>query len=191
VQGRWRGYFDFHGGGILEWGSHTVDLCQWAGDVDETAPVEYVPHGMGSNTPYSIDCRYASGLKLVIRDSGFLGLGSCHIRFEGEGGWIETADGGKMEVSENLRAELPAISPEDARAATANHVRDFLNCVKSRRQPRSSALAAAQAHIACHAAYIAFQLGRKLTFDPATDTFVGDDEANRMRSRAMREPWRL
>ena len=191
VQGRWRGYFDFHGGGILEWGSHTVDLCQWAGDVDETAPVEYDPHGMGSNTPYSIDCRYASGLKLVMRDSGFLGLGSCHIRFEGDAGWVETADGGKIEVSENLRAELPAISPEEARAATANHVRDFLNCVKSRRQPRSNALAAAQAHIACHAAYIAFQLGRKLTFDPATDTFGGDDEANRMRSRAMREPWRL
>jgi len=191
VQGRWRGYFDFHGGGILEWGSHTVDLCQWAGDVDETAPVEYEPHGMGSNTPYSIDCRYASGLKLVMRDSGFLGLGSCHIRFEGEGGWIETADGGKIEVSENLRGERPAIAPDEARAATANHVRDFLNCVKSRRQPRSSALAAAQAHIACHAAYIAFQLGRKLTFDPATDTFPGDDEANRMRSRAMREPWRL
>jgi len=191
VQGRWRGYFDFHGGGILEWGSHTVDLCQWAGDVDETAPLEYEPHGMGSNTPYSIDCRYASGLRLVMRDSGFLGLGSCHIRFAGDAGWIETADGGKIEVSENLRAELPAISPEEARAATANHVRDFLNCVKSRRQPRSNALAASQAHIACHAAYIAFQLGRKLTFDPATDTFAGDDEANRMRSRAMREPWRL
>jgi predicted dehydrogenase len=191
VQGRWRGYFDFHGGGILEWGSHTVDLCQWAGDVDGTAPVEYDPHGMGSNTPYSIDCRYASGLKLVMRDSGFLGLGSCHVRFEGEAGWIETADSGKMEVSENLRAGLPAISPDQFGAATANHVRDFLNCVKSRRQPRSNARAAAQAHIACHAAYIAFQLGRKLTFDPATDTFPGDEEANRMRSRAKREPWRL
>ena len=63
--------------------------------------------------------------------------------------------------------------------------------MKSRTQPRANALAAAQTHIACHAAYIAFQLGRKLTFDPATDTFVGDEEANRMRSRALREPWHL
>ena len=52
-------------------------------------------------------------------------------------------------------------------------------------------VATAQSHIGCHAAYIAFQLGRKLKFDPATDTFIGDDEANNMRSRAMREPWRL
>ncbi len=190
VRGRWRGYFDFHGGGILEWGSHTVDLCQWAGDLDGTAPIEYEPHGMGADTPYSIECRYGNGLKLVLRDHGFLGLGSCHIRLEGDAGWVETADGGAIEVSENLRAEVPSISPEEARAATANHVRDFLNCVKSRRQPRSNALAACQAHIACHAAYIAFQLGRKLTFDPATDTFA-DSQANRMRCRAMREPWRL
>lgn len=70
-------------------------------------------------------------------------------------------------------------------------MRDFLDCVKSRRQARSNALAAAQAHITSHAAYIAFQLGRKLTFDPATDTFINDTEANRMRSRAMREPWRI
>ena len=83
------------------------------------------------------------------------------------------------------------VAPEIARQATANHVRDFLDCVRSRNQPRSNYLAACQAHIACHSAYIAFQLGRSLTFDPATDTFSGDEAANRMRSRAMREPWRL
>ncbi len=189
VQGRWRGYFDFHGGGILEWGSHTVDLCQAANDSDVTTPIEYVPHGDQGDTPYSIDCRYANGMKLVMRDSGFMGLGSCSIRFEGDAGWVETGDSGKVETSESLRAEKRDF--EDAREATTNHVRDFLNCVKSRKQPRANALAACQTHIGCHAAYIAFQLGRKLTFDPATDSFVGDAEANRMRSRAMREPWRL
>jgi predicted dehydrogenase len=191
IQGRWRNYFDFHGGGVLEWGSHTVDLCQWVAGVDETAPVEYEPQGMGSITPYSIHCRYANGLRLVMRDKGFLGLGSCHFRLDGDAGWVETADGGKIEVSENLRSENLAVAPEEARLATTNHVRDFVDCVKSRRQPRSNALAASQAHIACHAAYIAFQLGRKLRFDPATDSFAGDEQANRMRSRAMREPWRL
>jgi hypothetical protein len=146
---------------------------------------------MGADTPYSITCRYANGLKLVMRDKGFLGLGSCHIRFEGDAGWVETADGGKIEVSDNLKSETFPVPPQEARDATTNHVRDFVNCVKSRKQPRANALAACQTHIACHAAYIAFQLGRKLAFDPATDTFTGDAEANRMRSRAMREPWRI
>ena len=191
IQGRWRGYFDFHGGGILEWGSHTVDLCQWVAGADETTPIEFEPEGMGSDTPYSIHCRYANGLKLEMRDKGFMGLGSCHVRFEGDAGWVETADGGRIEVSENLRSEPLVVTPEEARMATTNHVRDFVSCVKSRKQPRANALAACQTHIACHAAYIAFQLGRKLTFDPAADRFIGDDQANRMRSRAMREPWRL
>jgi predicted dehydrogenase len=191
VRGRWRGYFDFHGGGILEWGSHTVDLCHWAGDLDATAPVEYEPEGMGSITPYTIRCRYANGMKLVIRDKGFLGLGSCHFRVEGDEGWVETADGGRIAVSENLKGEVADVPPNEANLATERHVQDFVRSVKSRKQPRSNALAAAQAHITCHAAYIAFQLGRKLAFDPARDAFTGDEEANRMRSRAMREPWRL
>jgi len=191
VRGRWRGYFDFHGGGVLEWGSHTIDLCSWVGRLDETAPVEYIPSGMGSITPYSIHCRYSNGMKLVIRDKGFMGLGSCHFRVEGDAGWAETADSGKIEVSENLRAADLAVTQQQASEATTRHVRDFLDCVKTRKQARSNALAAAQAHITAHAAYIAFQLGRKLSFDPATDTFIGDTEANRMRSRAMREPWRI
>jgi hypothetical protein len=191
IQGRWRGFFDFHGGGILEWGSHTADLCQWAAHTDETSPVEYEPRGMGAISPYSIHCKYSNGLQLVLRDKGFLGLGSCHARYEGENGWVETADSGRVETSPNLVYENLSVPQDQARLATINHVRDFLDCVKSRRQPKSNALAAAQAHITCHAAYIAFQLGRKLTFDPATDTFTGPNaaEANRMRSRALREPW--
>jgi predicted dehydrogenase len=191
VRGLWRGYFDFHGGGILEWGSHTADLCQWAAGADDTTPIEFDPRGMGSITPYSIECLYASGLKLVLRDSGFLGLGTCHVRYEGSEGWVETADSGKIAVSDNLKGEIFAPPTSETKDATTNHVRDFVRCVKSRQQPQANALAAAQTHIACHAAYIAFQLGRKLRFDPATDTFLGDEEANRMRSRALREPWRI
>ncbi len=187
IDGKWRGYFDFHGGGILEWGSHTADLCQWVNDADETTPVAYEPIGGDRDTPYSVECTYANGMKLVLRDSGFMGLGSCSVRFEGDEGWVETGDSGKVETS------VPGKSKEfdDSREATTYHVRDFLDCVKSRTQPRANALSACQTHVACHAAYIAFQFGRPLRFDPATDTFLDDDEANRMRSRAMREPWRL
>jgi len=166
-----------------------VDLCQFAAGADETTPIEFDPHGDQGDTPYSINCKYANGLKLVMRDKGFDGLGSCAVRFEGEEGWAQTGDRGVVETSESLSAFRKEFS--DSRQATTYHVRDFLDSVKSRKQPRANALAAAQTHIGCHAAYIAFQLGRKLKFDPATDTFIGDGEANNMRSRAMREPWRL
>ena len=156
-----------------------------------TAPMEFEPEGMGSITPYTIRCRYANGMKLVIRDKGFLGLGSCHFRIEGDEGWVETADSGRIAVSDNLKGQVTDVAAGDANLATERHVQDFVRCVKSRKQPRSNALAAAQAHITFHAAYIAFQLGRTLSFDPAKDDFLRDEEANRMRSRAMREPWRL
>ena len=183
VRGRWRGYFDFHGGGILEWGSHTVDLCQYAASADSTAPIEYVPQGN------QVICQYASGVKLVMRDTGWLGMGTCSVRFEGDSGWIETGDTGKMTLSDNLQSEHRVVTMPGTDPGT--NVRDFLDCVKSRKPPRANADAACQSHIACHAAYIAWQLGRKLTFDPAKDEFTGDAEANRMRSRAMREPWQV
>lgn len=183
VRGKWRGYFDFHGGGILEWGSHTVDLCQWANNADATTPVEFEPQGN------HVICRYANGVKLVMRDTDWLGMGTCSVRFEGDGGWIETGDTGKIELSDSLRSEHQVITERGT--DPAKHIRDFLNCVKSRSMPRSNADASCQTHIACHAAYIAWQLGRKLAFDPVKEEFVGDEEANRMRSRAMREPWRI
>jgi len=50
---------------------------------------------------------------------------------------------------------------------------------------------AAQSHIACHAATLAWRLGRKLQFDPQSEMFIDDDDANRLRSRAMRDPWQV
>ena len=71
------------------------------------------------------------------------------------------------------------------------HVRDFLDCVKSRCQPRANAEAACYSHIACHAANIAIFLDRKLAYDPVKHEFLDDEPANRLRSEALRDPWRI
>ena len=71
----------------------------------------------------------------------------------------------------------------------ASHIREFLQCVKSRATTAANADVAAQSHVAAHAAYIAWQLGRSLNFDPQAEQFPGDEQANRMRSRAYRPPW--
>ena len=184
VAGRWRGHFDFHGGGILEWGAHTVDLCQIGNSADHTAPVEYIPNDSG------VVCTYANGVKLVMRTDGWLGLGTCSIRYVGDEGWVETGDSGAMRIEpESLLAEKKVFTLRGTSAYT--HVANFLDCVRSRRLTRANASAAGQSHIVCHAAYIAWQLGRTLRFDPAKEEFVDDQQANRMRSRAMCEPWTI
>jgi len=191
VRGGWRNYYDFHGGGILEWGSHTVDLCHWAAGYDHTQPVEYEPVG-GNTGPYSVNCKYADGVKLVMRDNGWegaLNTGSCSFRIEGDLGWVETGDRTTIECSENIR---PLLRPtEPASLALENHVKEFVRCIKTRQQPSASAAAAANSHVACHAAFIAFQRGKTLTWDPARGEFTNDDVANRMRARSLREPWRI
>lgn len=171
------------GGGCLEWGSHCVDLCQWANDADNTAPVEYVPQGG------QLIARYANGVKLVIRGGGWLGLGSCPVRFEGDTGWVETGDSANMVASS---PDLLVGRGAKIGGYPANfHVRDFLDGVKSRGRTRANADAACYGHIACHCANIALFLKRKVVYDPVKHEFPNDPEANRFRSEALRSPWRI
>jgi predicted dehydrogenase len=184
TQGGWRGHFDFHGGGILEWGAHTVDLCNWAGTNDKKIPVLYEPTDSGCIATYD------DGLKLVMRDDGWMGLGTCSARYEGEDGWVETGDSGRLEFSSGqLRGEQRAFT--EAGTSAVSHVKNWLECVKTRKPANSNAEVVAKSHIICHAAYIAWQLGRPLQFDPVKVEFVDDPQANRMRSRALRDPWRI
>ncbi len=171
------------GGGCLEWGSHCIDLCQWANDADSTVPVEYWPE------KGRLHARYANGVSLVARNDGWLDLGSCPVRFEGETGWVETGDNGDLVTSspDLLTGRRARISGYPANF----HVRNFLDSVKSRVQPRANAEVACHTHIACHAGNIALFLNRKVAYDPARNEFVGDEEANRLRSEALREPWRI
>ena len=173
------------GGGVLEWGSHCVDLCQWAVGADHTAPVEYNPPENGR-----VVARYANGVKLVIRNDGWLPLGSCPVRFEGETGWVEAGDSGKLVLSSPALLAGREVAEIGGYPATF-HVRDFLNCVKTRSQPLANAEAACYAPIACHASNIAIFLNRKLEYDPVKHEFIGDEQANRLRSEALREPWRI
>ena len=187
-------FWDFHAG-LLEWGSHTVSMAQWAADMEHTQPLEYVPEGRnfrgdGLVGRYTVTCKYANGVQLIIRNHTWNGMGSCRNRFEGTNGWVETGDSGRIIVSDNLKSLLPTRTGPRFDPTNA-HIQDFLRCVRARVQPRANADATANAHVTCHAAFIATQLNRKVTWDPAKRMFLNDEEANRMRSRAYREPWRL
>ncbi len=196
VQGGWRGYYDFDSGArLLDWGAHTLDLCQWANQADDTMPVEYEP------TTTSVVAHYTNGVKLVLdflktpfadRPGWIQNLGTCPVRFVGDEGWVEAGDSGGIEVSSAaLKSELKNLekSPSAGGLDVSAHARNFFDCVKSRGQTAANPQVMRHSHIACHTAALAWMLGRKLKLDPAREEFVGDPEANRLRSRAAREPW--
>jgi hypothetical protein len=114
--------------------------------------------------------------------------GTCPVRFEGDEGWVETGDSSEIALSENLMKERKQIFKRVGTSA-ASHGRNFLDCVKSRRKTVCNEDVMRKSHMACFAAQMSWQLGRRITFDPVKEEFVNDDEANRLRSRSIRQPW--
>ena len=193
LQGRWRGHHDFEAAGNFpDWGAHTLDLCQWANQADHTTPLEF------EATDKEIIGKYANGVTLVCdflptafgkREPQYrTSTGTCPVRFEGDEGWVETGDSSEIALSENLMKERKQIFKRVGTSA-ASHGRNFLDCVKSRRKTVCNEDVMRKSHMACFAAQMSWQLGRKITFDPVTEEFVNDDEANRLRSRSIRQPW--
>jgi predicted dehydrogenase len=191
--GKWRGQWDFDSGArLLDWGAHTVDLCQWANQADDTLPIEYEP------LADKIVCRYANGVKLVLdflptpfgkREPHYITrLGTCPVRFIGDDGWVETGDEGEI-VAEpaSLMKELPDATKRVRGLDVSAHARNFFDSVRTRGKTAANPDVMRRSHIACHAAAIAWILGRKLKIDPAKETFIGDDDANRLRKRPARE----
>jgi hypothetical protein len=190
VRGGWRGHYDFHTSCIGEWGAHTFAQCQVAIGCGETSAVEYEyvnnPTGDGMVTTF------ANGIKMVLHREGWW-HGSCGARFEGTEGWVSVADGySRPEVSSpSLLADFTKIV-HDYMARTGrpmSHVRNLFDCIKSRRQTVANPEMMYRTMTTVHAANICMWLKRNMKFDPAKAEFINDPEANRLRSRAMREPW--
>ena len=68
-------------------------------------------------------------------------------------------------------------------------MRNFFDCIRSGKQPVANVPDHVRAVNACHFANIAMLVGRKIQWDPAAGNFIGDDEANALRSRKEREPY--
>ena len=178
----WMAHLDFSGGTLTEWGSHTADLCQWANDADNQTPVEFeLGEDQGKET---VVAHYANGVKLVFEE----GKWPLHVRFVGTEGMVYVDDDGTIEAEPKSLLEGRQFGKG---YPNENHVRNFLDCVKSRRTPIAPAEGAHRANSTCQIANICQLLNRKLTFDPATEQFAGDETANRMLHRAMRAPWQL
>lgn len=176
--GGWKGHQDFQWGTIAEWCSHTADLCQFAADADASGPVEWEWNGK------TITGRYTGGVNLVVTNGSW----PLHVKFEGTEGWVHVDDDGGIDAEpKSLLAERRFGKGYPAEG----HARNFLDCVKTRKRPISHAEATHRSMTTCIIANICLILGRKLTWDPVKEEFAGDEVANSMCNRAIREPWRI
>jgi len=193
THGGWRGYYDFHTSCIGEWGAHTFAQAQVGMGAGRTAAIEYkyVKNDSGDG----MVTRFANGREMVLeRDmQKKIWHGSCGVRYEGSEGWVAAADGySKPAVSSpamlsDFRKLVNDYKERTGRAL--NHVRNFFDCVKSRQWTVANPEVMHYSMGTVHGANICMWLKRDLKYDPAKEEFINDTEANRLRSRAMREPW--
>ncbi|MBN2271999.1 MAG: Gfo/Idh/MocA family oxidoreductase [Sedimentisphaerales bacterium] len=187
--GGWRGFYDFHTSCIGEWGAHTFAQCQVAIGQQYTSAIDY--KYVNNKTGDGMVTTFPNGVKMVLQLEGW--RGSCGVTFEGTEGWVGAADGySQPDVSNPAMLDDFKKLVGDYMARTQrpmSHVRNFLDCVKSRQQTVANAEMMHRSMTTVHAANICMWLKRDLKFDPDKERFVNDPQADRFLSRAMREPW--
>jgi len=190
----WNYFWDTGGGTLIAMGCHYTDIAQWGLATDDTGPVYYegvaeFVAGNFADTPVRcrVTCTYADGRKLVlwVRRQ----FADRYIRFIGDEGWIQVDDDTNVVTAEpKSLLKLRAISAKSW-ADPGGHIGNFIRCIKTRQETICSPEKSHRATTIGHIANLCLRLGRELTWDPKTETFLGDEEANRMRRRVMRAPW--
>lgn len=96
---------------------------------------------------------------------------------------------GKIEASRPELLAEPLPSKKVELYVSNDHMRDFFDCIRSRRAPICEAEIGHRSVSVCHLGGIALRLGRKLNWDPEKESFIGDKEADGYLAREMRKPW--
>jgi len=209
---RW--FYEYSGGKLTDWGAHHVDIALWALEkqhaniglvtIDPLEVQHPVPLVNGyptkedqfnTATHFKVSVKFEDGLEMMVRhDADDLGFGNG-VMFEGDGGRM-LVNRGKLtgKPVEQLK-ENPL--PEDAMEklygtkVPQSHMGNFMECVKTRATPASDVESHHRIISICHAVNIAMRLGRKLTYDPKQEQFVGDAQANTFIERKQRTGYEI
>jgi len=197
----------FGAGMITGWGAHHIDSAHWGMGTELTGPVEiwgtaeFPARGLWNvHGPFKTEAVYADGVRMTV--SGDFPNG---IKFIGTDGWIFVSRGNeavtasdpveRLKDPQALAASDPAIlmsviGPREIHLTeSTEHHLNWLESIKSRKDPIAPVEVAHRACSACLLHHMAMKLKRKLHWDPVKERFSQDDEANAMLSRPQRSPY--
>jgi predicted dehydrogenase len=200
----WLSFSPFSGGEMTGWGSHGFDQVQWALGMDDTGPVEVWTEGppMAPPTYHKPESRERGDAicrqpKVFFRYPGdiIMELGDGP-----QGGAIFIGEHGRLRIDRAFcrsdppeLAEEPLENPAIPLPRSRNHVQDWLNAIRSRSKPIANEEVGHRTATVCHLGNIARRLGRRLRWDPVTERFENDAEANALLDRPRRKgyeiPW--
>jgi hypothetical protein len=183
--------YDYSIGYLAGWGAHPLDLMVWGSLADLAGPMTFegtgeVPTEGLYDTVYNWDVKVqmAEGVKMTFKPGG------DSTKFIGPDGWVRVWRSGWDAEPKSLLSA--AAGPKEVRLiASGNHYQNYIDAVKARRGAVSPLADAVRSDIISQMCDIAIRLKRKVTWDPKQEAIVGDAEAAKMCSRAMRGPWKL
>ena len=184
VHGTFRGYWDYDGGGLGDMGQHYIDPVQYFLGKDDESPVEIgvdapVQHPDAAGSFRRISIRYEDGCQIILGG-------------DQEGREVPFIEGPKGKAFRGFASTIPNLKEKIASLPEPEgQVTDFMDSVRTR---APFALNEANGHRSTtlvNLAKIAWQLGRPVRFDPATQRCPGDEAANRLINPPMRAPWHL
>ena len=181
----------FSGGLLTDWGAHYCDTAQLVSGNDTSGPTEVLPIGETLyyddgifNTAYQFDLRYRYPNNITMRVKS----GNASIRLEGDEGWVESVNWrGKLVASNDNILDLA-----DKKIVLPTNIdehKDFLESIKSERKTIYPPELGHRLSTLLHCGNIALKLNRKVEWNPVTESFVNDPEAEKLRKRNMREKW--
>jgi len=177
----WRGYRDFGGGYITDWGAHMFDIAQWALGMDESGPVEFNPPNVPADTGLSM--KYKNGAVVNHKQWGKPNA----VQFIGSDGTIEVSRSFLKTTPKHL-AKMELTDKDKRLYFSDNHYQNWINAIKNRTKPVSDVETGHRTASVCNAINIAYELQRSLKWDPVNERF-DDDYANMMASRPYRGKW--
>jgi predicted dehydrogenase len=209
--GTFRYFWEYSAGTLTDWGAHHNDIALWALGLpeDKAGPVlvqghalrDPVPKGYSFPSTYWLNYTYANGVTHTCRtveNEGGSGqsLGrepspgqySNGVLLEGNDGWI-FVNRSKIMASDAAILHDPGKVQADFGSANRNHFLNFFDCVRSRQNPVCHPGVGHRSVSLCHLGAIAIRLGRALRWNPASERFVEDREADSWVSRPQRKPY--
>ncbi len=205
-----RFFWDYSGGQQTNFGAHHLDIAQWGLGMDDSGPVSvegtavYHPQGW-YETPDStvMKYEYANGVVMNCHQTPGVPSSKQGTQFIGEKGTVFVWRGGLVTDSPDLLDSVEIASPlvrdgatvvvpnEAKRFANHAHVQNFIDCVKSRDTPAADISIGHRSATVCHLGNIAVRSGKKINWDPKTESIEGDVDADKWLNKEYREPYRL
>jgi predicted dehydrogenase len=182
----WSSRYAFSGGEMTGWGAHGLDMVQWALGMDSNGPVEvYAGDAPDQPDDAHVWWMYPGGITVETGDAPRAGG-----RFYCERGEMHVDRNRFNIMPEGLKRELLRgvdVSPSDE----TDHIRNFLECVRTRRRPRADVEIGQRSVTCAHLGNIARWVGGKLEWDPVAERFVDNDRANSHLDRERRKGYEL